>query len=69
MFQKMMQAKQDITEYEFLGIDRIFGYTPIPGTNWSIAVGADKVDVYAQKCSTMRMNIALIAFCFLPCGS
>jgi methyl-accepting chemotaxis protein len=67
MFQKMTAGETGFDDISFLGIDRIFGFTTIPGTNWSIAVGANKTDVFAQV-STMRINIAVIALVFLTIG-
>jgi methyl-accepting chemotaxis protein len=47
MFQDMTRGKSGFDEYPFMGSDRFFGYAPIEGTGWSIAVGAMKDDVFA----------------------
>lgn len=47
MFQRMVRGEAGFDEYNFLGTDRFFGYSPIEGTGWSIAVGAMKDDVFA----------------------
>jgi methyl-accepting chemotaxis protein len=47
MFQRMIRGESGFDEYPFMGTDRFFGYAPIEGTGWSIAVGAMKDDVFA----------------------
>ncbi|HMB15143.1 MAG TPA: cache domain-containing protein, partial [Pelovirga sp.] len=44
MFQRMTRGETGFDEYPFMGSDRFFGYHPIAGTDWSIAVGAQKDD-------------------------
>lgn len=63
MFQRMIRGESGFDEYNFMGSDRFFGYAPIPGTNWSIAVGAQRADVL-HALVTMRWNILLV---FLVC--
>ena len=46
MFQKMVNGESGYDEYLFMGVDRFFGYAPIPDTTWSLAVGAYKDDVF-----------------------
>ncbi len=48
MMRRMIDHKSGFDEYEFMGSVRFFGYAPIEGTSWSIAVGAQKDDVYAD---------------------
>jgi methyl-accepting chemotaxis protein len=47
MMQRMNKGETGFDEYEFMGHDRFFGFAPIPGTDWSIAVGAMRDDVMA----------------------
>ncbi len=56
MFQKMIQRETGFDEYEFSGSKRIFGFAPISGTSWSIAVGAHKENVF-KEIFIMRRNI------------
>lgn len=49
MFQRMVRGESGFDEYPFFGSERFFGYAPIPGTPWSIAVGAQKDDVFREK--------------------
>jgi methyl-accepting chemotaxis protein len=45
MMRQMVRGETGFDEYNFMGSDRYFGFAPIEGTNWSIAVGAMKNDV------------------------
>ncbi|NCC26469.1 MAG: HAMP domain-containing protein, partial [Deltaproteobacteria bacterium] len=47
MFERMVRKERGFDEYPFMGSDRFFGYAPIEGTDWSIAVGAMKSEVFA----------------------
>lgn len=64
MLQKMISGESGIAEYTFLNNDRIFSYTPIPGTTWSLAVGAEKNDVFrhvfAMRSTMMTLVTAII---------
>ncbi len=67
MFTRMTKGETGFDEYPFLGSVRFFGYTPVPGTDWSIAVGAHKKDVFAEI-AHMRMNILWVSLGFIICG-
>ena len=60
MFRQMIRGESGFDEYPFMGSVRFFGYAPIAGTNWSIAVGAHKADVFsgiaAMAGSTARQS-------------
>ncbi len=45
MMKRMTKGETGFDEYEFMGHDRFLGFAPIPGTQWSIAVGAMRDDV------------------------
>lgn len=60
MFQRMTQGESGFDEYPFMGSVRYFGYAPIAGTDWSIAVGSYKADVFEQI-ETMKLNIVLVS--------
>jgi len=60
MFERMIKGETGFDEYLFSGSVRIFGYTPIEGTGWSIAVGAYKSDVF-QQVAAMRLRIIIIS--------
>ena len=64
MFQTMVQGETGFDEYPFMGSVRFFGYAPIPGTSWSIAVGAHKADVFF-RITEMRNWIILLSTGFV----
>ena len=68
MFQRMTRGEIGFDEYPFMGTDRFFGYHPIVGTDWSIAVGAQKDDVF-HFLPSMRMMIIIISLIFIVIGS
>ncbi len=67
MFKRMVRGESGFDEYPFMGSDRYFGYAPIPGTGWSIAVGAMKDDVYAQVYQ-LRRAVAIASLIFFGLG-
>ncbi|MGM0656050.1 MAG: methyl-accepting chemotaxis protein [Thermodesulfobacteriota bacterium] len=67
MFQKMIHRETGFDEYPFMGSDRFFGYSPIPDTKWSIAVGAHKSDVF-RKMADMQLNVTVISIVCLSVG-
>ncbi|PTN37321.1 methyl-accepting chemotaxis protein [Desulfonatronum sp. SC1] len=58
MFQRMVRGEHGFDAYPFFGTDRYFGFAPIPGTGWSIAVGAMQDDVLAPVYQ-MRQTIGI----------
>ncbi len=68
MFQKMTRGEIGFDEYPFMGSDRFFGYHPIPGTDWSIAVGAQRDDVF-HLLPVMRNMIIILSLVFVIIGS
>ncbi|NLD98629.1 MAG: methyl-accepting chemotaxis protein [Fibrobacter sp.] len=67
MFQKMINREAGFDEYPFMGTDRFFGYAPIEGTKWSIALGAFKKSVF-HNVNIMRLYILLSAVVLIVVG-
>ena len=67
MLQRMVRGEKGYDQYLFLGKDRFFGFAPIEGTGWSIAVGAITDDVLARVYA-MGWTIALASLVFLLIG-
>ncbi len=67
MIQRMVKGEKGFEQYPFMGKDRFFGFAPIEGTGWSIAVGANQDDVLVQVYQ-MRWMIALASLGFFAVG-
>jgi len=67
MFQRMVKGETGFEQYPFMGLDRFFGFAPIEGTGWSIAVGAMQDDVLAEVYQ-MRWMIGLASMVFFAVG-
>lgn len=67
MFQRMVNGETGFDQYPFMGSDRFFGFAPIEGTGWSIAVGAIQDDVLAEVYQ-MRWMIGLASLVFFAVG-
>ncbi len=67
MFQRMVRGESGFDEYNFIGTDRFFGYAPIEGTDWSIAVGAMKDDVFAPIYA-LQWAIGIASLIFFGAG-
>jgi methyl-accepting chemotaxis protein len=67
MFQRMVKGETGFDQYPFMGKGRFFGFTPIAGTDWSIAVGAMQDDVLAAVYD-MRWIIAIASIAFFAAG-
>ncbi|MBN1603561.1 MAG: methyl-accepting chemotaxis protein [Chitinispirillaceae bacterium] len=59
MLQKMIKGESGFDEYSFMGSEKIFGYAPVEGTTWSIAIGAEKREVFRN---IYAMQIPIIVF-------
>jgi len=68
MFGRMTDGKEGVENYEFKGKDRLFGYTPIPGTEWSIAAGALREDVLAGEKKLYLHTALTTVVVLLICG-
>ena len=67
MFQRMVRGESGFDAYPFMGMDRFFGFAPISGTGWSIAVGAMQDDVLAPVYQ-LRWAIAIASLVFFGLG-
>ncbi|WP_045222260.1 methyl-accepting chemotaxis protein [Desulfonatronum thioautotrophicum] len=67
MFQRMVRGESGFDAYPFMGTDRFFGFAPIPGTGWSIAVGAMQDDVLAPVYQ-LRWTVGVASLVFFGLG-
>ncbi|HRX16803.1 MAG TPA: methyl-accepting chemotaxis protein [Spirochaetota bacterium] len=67
MFEKMVKGEMGFDEYPFMGSVRFFGYSPIPDSSWSIAVGAHRSDVFHQL-PFMRFMVIILTLFFILLG-
>ncbi len=68
ILQTMTDGKTGYGEYRFSGTDQFIGYTLIPETTWSIAVGAGKKQAF-KLITTMRSYIILLSVGFIIIGA
>ncbi|HLV30582.1 MAG TPA: methyl-accepting chemotaxis protein [Chitinispirillaceae bacterium] len=68
MFEKMINRETGYDEYNFMGSERFFGYSPIEGTEWSIAVGAFKKDAFS-RIYRMRNLLIILSIIFIIAGA
>ncbi len=68
MLQEMKQGKIGFAEYYLDGQERLFGYSPVPDSQWSVAIGALKNEVYAGIYS-MRTAFIIIGGAFFVLGA
>lgn len=68
MFKKMISGETGFYSYSYEGTSRIFGYTSIPGTSWSIAAGSAEKDVFKEVYRT-RLNIIILSLIFVIIGA
>lgn len=59
-----IQGKTNVGEYEYRGITKFMGYTPVEGTEWSIYVTAPKDEVFAQL-NALRLYLIVLTLIFL----
>ncbi|KAF5053256.1 Methyl-accepting chemotaxis protein McpA [anaerobic digester metagenome] len=67
MLQRMTKGETDFEQYPFMGKDRFFGFAPITGTGWSIAVGGLADEILAPI-HEMRWMIGLASVVFFMVG-
>ncbi|MDZ7794309.1 MAG: methyl-accepting chemotaxis protein [Spirochaetia bacterium] len=67
MLQRMTEGEEGFDEYNFMGSVRFFGYSPIERSEWSIAVGGFRDDIF-QQIYDMRMTMIIIASIFVILG-
>mgnify|MGYP000442267617 CR=1 FL=1 len=56
----MAQKGSGIGEFTYEGKEKVYAYTPIPDTEWILAVGADKQNVYAQVYALRSRTISIL---------
>ncbi len=61
---KMVEGENGVGEYTYKGVSKYLGYYPVEGTNWSLAVTAEKSLVMA-KVTAMTRNLAIISLSYL----
>jgi len=67
MFRKMIAGETGYMEYPFMGSMRFFGFAPIGETGWSLAVGAQKADMF-KKVYQIRIGIVISSLVFTIIG-
>ncbi len=61
---EMIQAKAGAGRYDYNGKNRMLGYAPIPGTNWSLAFAAETGEVL-NRIASMRQFVIVFFFIVL----
>lgn len=64
---RMVNGEEDYGEYIYKGESKLLGFSPIEGTNWSIALCATK-DELLSGLGTLRRGVFIAAFIFLLLG-
>ena len=67
MLQRMIKGETGFEQYPFMGKNRFFGFAPIEGTGWSIAVGGQAEEILAPI-HEMRWMIGLASVLFFMLG-
>lgn len=67
MLGRMTKGETGFEQYPFMGKDRFFGFAPIEGTGWSIAVGGLAEEILAPI-HQMRWMIGLASLLFFAVG-
>src|SRR6056297_2835506 len=67
MLTRMTEGQEGFDEYQFMGSVRFFGYSPIERSEWSIAVGGYRAEIF-QQIYDMRMTMIIIASIFVIFG-
>ena len=67
MLGRMTRGETGFDQYPFMGKDRFFGFAPIEGTGWSIAVGGQAEEILAPI-RQMRWMIGLASLLFFVIG-
>lgn len=65
--QKMIEGKTGVGEYEYNGIHKYLGYTPVKGTHWFLAIAAPKAEVFARL-DTVKRSSFVFSILFLIIG-
>jgi methyl-accepting chemotaxis protein len=67
MLQRMTEGESGFDEYPFMGSVRFFGYSSIDDSNWSIAVGGFRDEIF-KEIYEMRLTMIIIASLFVLIG-
>lgn len=58
--QKMINKESGTGEYYFNGANKVLGYAPVEGTNWSIAVTSDHSEILSEL-TGLKLNLLIIS--------
>ncbi|MHB8061926.1 MAG: methyl-accepting chemotaxis protein [Ruminiclostridium sp.] len=65
--QQMVDGKEGTGEYTYTSITKYMGFAPVQGTNWSLAVTAQKSEAMA-KVNELALTIVIVSIIFLVIG-
>ncbi|MGM0462011.1 MAG: methyl-accepting chemotaxis protein [Fibrobacterota bacterium] len=68
MMEHMMAGESGFDEYWFQGSHRLFAYSPIEGVDWSLAMGSQRDEIYADI-YTLRNYFVVLCLVILLIGS
>ncbi len=57
---RMIKGETGAGEYVYRGVRKYMGFTPVPGTSWSIAVTAPKHQVFEGATNLLRFILSLV---------
>ena len=55
---KMVSGKEGVIEYQFNGVGKIAGFSPVPATGWSVAFTQDKAEFMSAIYTVRNITIA-----------
>ena len=64
---KMMKGESGIGEYTYKGVSKYLGYSPVKGTNWSIAITSQKSEIL-KKANDLKLWISILSVIFIIAG-
>lgn len=67
IIEKMVLGEKGVGDYTYNSVDKIVAYSPIPNSNWSIAVNVPKNEILSAL-NTLQMTTILISIIFLFAG-
>lgn len=62
--QKMVEGVTGVGEYDYNGIEKYMAFTPVEGTNWSLAIASPKADVMG-KVNDLTAIIVIVSLIFI----
>lgn len=63
----MTEGKTGTGEYEYNGVYKYLSYTPVEGTNWSLAIAAPKAEIFS-RIDSMKNTFYIFGFLFFIIG-